>query len=360
MSSSILRNRYQRFLAFVAGFFVCLICSSVYAQDEQNTNQTKQNALGSEQDLATQQTPNKRQNTFDPRSARAWMDRLVSQVASQSFEIVFVVSSSEREMLPYVWRRGRMPDNSPIEQLSMLNGVGFEQVMHQGRVSIFEPSRPPFSIVGTNVQSPIPKAIIYGGADIFAGYDLLLMGRNRVAGRMAQQIRIVSNDKTRFGYHLWLDEQSGLLLKLDTYNLEGKVVEQIQVTQVNVSDAIDQRFASFALDQLPEIATQAGVFPKTLKWNVSYMPNGMKVIKQNIHRIERTGKMTEYMLLSDGLVDVSVYVLSASEALSEDISIASSSHAVVTKTDGRIQATVVGEIPVTTANKIANSIVLVE
>jgi len=160
----------------------------------------------------------------------------------------------------------------------------------------------------------------YGGADIFAGYDLLLMGRNRVAGRMAQQIRIVSNDKTRFGYHLWLDEQSGLLLKLDTYNLEGKVVEQIQVTQVNVSDAIDQRF----------------------------------------HRIERTGKMTEYMLLSDGLVDVSVYVLSASEALSEDISIASSSHAVVTKTDGRIQATVVGEIPVTTANKIANSIVLVE
>jgi len=129
MSSSILRNRYQRFLAFVAGFFVCLICSSVYAQDEQNTNQTKQNALGSEQDLATQQTPNKRQNTFDPRSARAWMDRLVSQVASQSFEIVFVVSSSEREMLPYVWRRGRMPDNSPIEQLSMLNGVGFEQVM---------------------------------------------------------------------------------------------------------------------------------------------------------------------------------------------------------------------------------------
>lgn len=297
---------------------------------------------------------------FDPLSAASWMQRLVHQVQASSFEIVYVVSSNKRETLPYMWRRGKMPDNSIIEQLSLLNGPGFEQVVHQGKVSIFEPGYPPYSLQGQSVQGPIPQAFIYEGIDFTSAYDVLLMGRNRVAGFMAQQIRIISKDKTRFGYHIWLDEQTGMLLKLNMYDLEGGLLEQIQVTQLTISDSVNQIFALFSVDQLPQVTARVMQTTAELIWQVSYLPKGMRVIKQDIHRIERTGQMTEYMLLSDGIVDVSVYVMPASDAFSEDMSIASGSHAVVSKTDGRIVVTVVGEIPVSTADKIANSIVVAE
>ncbi|MFC4701845.1 MucB/RseB C-terminal domain-containing protein [Glaciecola siphonariae] len=329
---------------------------------EQTPDQTQvlEQAQAPEQTQAGQDADTPISFVFDPLSAESWMKRLTHQVKSLSFEIVYVVSANKRETLPYMWRRGKMPDNSSIEQLSLLNGPGFEQVVHQGKVSIFEPGFPPYSVQGTSVQGPIPQAFVYEGQSFAEAYDVLLMGRNRVAGRMAQQIRVISKDKTRYGYHLWLDEQTGLLLKVDMYDLDNSLLEQIQVTQLTVSENVNQIFAQFSVDQLPQVKARTTASERDLMWRASYLPQGMRVLKQDVHRIERTGQITEYMLLSDGLIDVSVYVLPANAAITEDISVASGSHAVVSKTDGRIQVTVVGEIPVPTADKIANSIVIVD
>ena len=363
------KSRLKLFSVAVAGFFMCVISASSLSQEPQTDTASEQQTPvvpQIEQDNADQSSSTvpsdliEEEFVFDPLSARSWMQRLIRQVQSTSFEMVYVVSANKRETLPYMWRRGEMPDGSVIEQLSLLNGPGFEQVVHQGKVSIFEPGYPPYSVPGSAVQSPIPQAFIYDGIDINNAYDSLLMGRNRISGRMAQQIRVISKDKTRFGYHLWLDEETGLLLKLDMYDLEGALLEQIQTTQLTVSDSVNQVFTMFSVDQLPQVTTRVGQAERDLMWRASYLPKGMKVLKQDVHRIERTGQVTEYMLLSDGLVDVSVYVLPANDAISEDMSIATGSHAVVSKTDGRIQVTVVGEIPVTTADKIANSIVIVE
>lgn len=354
------KSRCQQYVIASAGFFALLLPALGFSQEpepqqgEQANQEQTLNALPDSEPAIDEVF------VFDPLSANSWMQRLIKQVQNSSFEIVYVVSSNKRETLPYMWRKGKMPDDSAIEQLSLLNGPGFEQVVHQGKVSIFEPGYSPYSVQGNSVQSPIPQAFIYAGIDFTDAYDVLLMGRNRIAGRMAQQIRVISKDKTRFGFHLWLDEETGMLLKLDMYDLEGALLEQIQVTQLSMSDSVNKVFALFSVDQLPQVSARHRESERELMWRTSYLPKGMKVLKQDIHRIEQTGQITEYMLLSDGLVDVSVYVLPANDALSEDMSIATGSHAVVSKTDGRIQVTVVGEIPVSTADKIANSIVIVE
>ncbi|WP_395340968.1 MucB/RseB C-terminal domain-containing protein [Ningiella sp. W23] len=345
---------------FVSGGFLLLFsmiqASFAFAQDLSLQDAPATN--GPSQD--SRSDSNVQNSRFDRMSALSWMERLINEVQSNSFEMVFVVSSNKRETLPYMWRKGKMPDDSVIEQLSLLNGPGFEQVSHNNQVSIFEPGFAPYSVHGTAVRGPIPRALIYDGIDYTQAYDVLLMGRNRIAGRMAQQVRIISKDKSRFGYHIWLDEQSGLLLKLDMHDLDGSLLQQIQVTQLSVSNQVNEVFRNFSVDQLPVPSASVSANNQDLNWRVDYMPKGMKVLKQDIHRIERTGQLTEYMLLSDGLVDVSVYVMRANNAFTEDVAIASNSHAVVSKTDGRVQVTVVGEIPVTTADKIAESIVLIE
>ena len=89
------------------------------------------------------------------------------------------------------------------------------------------------------------------------------------------------------------------------------------------------------------------------------MPVGMQIVAQNLRRIPITNQIAEYLMISDGLVDVSIYVTQAIEANQEDLALRSDSKSIVSISDGRFQVTVIGEIPLDTASKLANSIVLV-
>jgi sigma-E factor negative regulatory protein RseB len=297
---------------------------------------------------------------FDALSAQAWMTRLANTTKQIAFEISFVVSSPNMEVTPYIWRHAILDNGDTAEQLSLLNGPGYEQIRINNRVSIFEPGFNPYSINAKAIDGPIPMAFIHRTDIVNASYEVLLMGRNRVSGRMAQKLRIVSKDKSRFGYHLWLDEQTGLLLKLNMYDLDGSLLEQIQVTQLTISDDVKNYFANIQIEQLPPLAVAGSKVMQNLGWTVAYRPVGMQILKQNLHRVSVTGQPAEYMMLSDGLVDVSIYVMVASDAIADDISLTTDTTTVVSISDGRAQVTVVGEIPVVTANKIANSIVLVK
>lgn len=326
--------------------FLCFLPLNVVAQEEQQTQPV-------EPTNADITPPNR------PFQASDWLKRLSEQVERLSFESVFVVTSGGKDAMPYIWRRATIHNGHRIEQLSLLNGPGFEQIAHQGKVSVFEPGFPAYSVKGKNVQSPIPDAFIHDPEAIADGYDAIIMGRSRIAGRMAQQIRVVSKDKTRFGYHLWMDEESGLLLKLNTYNLEGTLIEQLQVTQLNVTDDLDGLFENFRPEHMPENQLPFSHEQTELTWDISFLPVGMGILKKSLHKIQRTGQLAEYMLLSDGVVDVSVYLFEANPAFDQESSWHSGQNAVVARSDGRVQVTVLGKIPEKTANQIADSIVVV-
>tara|TARA_B100000315_G_scaffold159905_1_gene148437 strand:- start:183 stop:446 length:264 start_codon:yes stop_codon:yes gene_type:complete len=82
----------------------------------------------------------------------------------------------------------------------------------------------------------------------------------------------------------------------------------------------------------------------------------MREIKQDTRRLALTGQVVEYKLFSDGLVDVSVYVQPADDALGETLALRNEVSTFLTLTDGKAQVTVVGEIPLQTANAIATSL----
>ena len=68
----------------------------------------------------------------------------------------------------------------------------------------------------------------------------------------------------------------------------------------------------------------------------------MREIKQDTRRLALTGQIVEYKLFSDGLVDVSVYVQPAEDALGETLALRNEVSTFLTLTDGKAQVTVVG------------------
>lgn len=289
-------------------------------------------------------------------STQQWLARLASVSQTLNFQVSFVQSRAGSEAVPYLWRHATLQDGSTMEQLNLQNGPGRELIRVGDVVSVFEPDVPPYSMRSAHISGPIPSALLYHPLQLTDSYEFVSVGRARVAGRPAQQIRIVSRDNSRFSYQLWLDEATGMLLKLNMLDLQGKVLEQIQVTSLSIMEAPHEYFSRINPSSLPRPMAMSPKQPRDHAWEVDYLPSGMDEVRRDIRRLALTGQVVEYKMFSDGLVDVSVYVQPAADALGSDLILRHDLSTFLTLTDGKAQVTVVGEIPLKTANAIATSL----
>jgi sigma-E factor negative regulatory protein RseB len=319
--------------------------------NESSNSQTQQSLVD---EVARQvlQSP----NGFNRNSAESWLRRLANNIQSKNYEISFVLNIPGKDTQPYLWRHAVLDNGKHVEQLSSLNGPGFENVRVDNVVSLFQPGYPPYSINSNAIDGPIPVTLLNEPEKLFQSYQFILVGRNRVSGRSAQQIRITSKDKTRYGYHIWLDEETGMLLKLNMYGLKGEMLQQIQVTQLRVDDRVAELFAQLQQENLPRVLNVNLPPQREHNWYLAFKPVGMKVIKQDIHQLAVTGQVVEYSLLSDGLVNVSVYVKADTGVFQEDVNLNNGANTVHSRTNGKVQVTIIGDVPLITAQKMADSI----
>ena len=287
--------------------------------------------------------------------ADAWLDKMSRAVSTLNFQASFVVLKPGTESQPYIWRHGVDENGVEMEQLSLLNGPGKEILRIGQQVSYFEPNVPPYSLRSDTINGPLPGVLFDSPLSLYDGYEFIMVGRSRISGRAAQQIRIVSKDKNRFGFNMWLDQETGLLLKLNMVDLKGQLVEQIQVTELQVTEQPHEYFSRIELAKLPDILNFSQNQAPELKWTIDFMPLGMHVVKKDIHRLPVTGDIVEYMMLSDGLVDVSVYLQQGAKS-SDDVLLRHESNTYLSRNQGDVAVTVIGKLPAQTANAIASSI----
>lgn len=289
-------------------------------------------------------------------TASELLSRLSSAVQTQNYQVSFVQSRAGSETIPYLWRHAVLADGSHMEQLNLQNGPGRELIRVGNTVSVFEPDVPPYSIHSAHINGPIPTELLNNPLALKDSYEFVVVGRARVSGRPAQQLRIVSRDNSRFNYHLWLDEETGMLLKLNMFDLQGMLLEQIQVTHLTMLTNPHDYFSRVNQALLPKPMVVSSNQAKGHNWFVTQLPQGMKETRREVRRLAVTGQVVEYLMLSDGLVDVSIYIQNASDAIGSDVVLRHDLNTFLTLTDGNYQVTIVGEIPLKTANIMAASL----
>lgn len=187
-------------------------------------------------------------------------------------------------------------------------------------------------------------------------YQLVLLSRDRVAGRDARLIAVTPRDQYRYGYRLWLDEKTGLLLKSDLLGEQGRVLEQVMFTSIELlPEKEKQRMLAETASQ-PAPADERGTLPAgRLKWTVSAVPPGFQLITT------RSGTPqggVAHMIYSDGLASVSVFIendLTPQEKAFKGLSSMGAVNAYGSVVAGH-QVTVVGEVPAATVKSIGQSI----
>lgn len=297
----------------------------------------------------------------DSNVAKLSFERLSNALRELNFSTSFVVVKNNQAE-PYHWLHGvteqtKNGSQTELEILALLNGPRRDILRIDNTVSYIEPEYVPYSIKSSHISGPIPAVFAQDISILEKNYHFVSVGKNRILGRVAQLIRIVPKDAHRFGYWVWIDQKSALLLKLAIITRKGQLLEQIQFTHLEITDVLSDHLKQLQATDLPKIIDiTTKQEDSNLTWKVNWLPNGFKQIKSNRHRINSSKQAVEFMLFNDGLVDISVYV-NPSKNKQRAVEFATDGATLVlNQVVNNIEVSVVGKIPVASAKKIVNSV----
>ncbi len=165
-----------------------------------------------------------------------------------------------------------------------------------------------------SVQCLIPekKTVIIepSRADRFPG--LLLGDAKKLDGHMCTVYDVVPKDDYRYGYKLCIEPGTNLLLKTQTINRRGEVVDQVAFSMLKLRDQVHvDQLASPWNTQGWKVVTSSTepVDVAKLGWRVS-APPGFELLTQ-VSRPMKSGKSVKQLVYSDGLAAVSVFIETA-------------------------------------------------
>lgn len=249
-----------------------------------------------------------------------------------------------------------------FERLVHLSGEPREVIRNNDVVTCYLPDSQSV-VVGQRRFNNHLFAKLTANLEQFApNYSFITTGSNRVAGKDARIIEINPKDLYRYGYRLWLDKVTNLLLKSELVNAQGEVLEQMMFTQIDIVDDIPEAMLKPAVSG--ESFTWHGDDAKSgndtdvdLAWKVSNMPDGFMISARYKQQMPNSTQPVEHVIISDGLASVSVYIEPFN---AESQSFIGSSRMGAVNIFGSVhddhKVTVVGEVPMSTVEMIAQSI----
>ena len=288
-----------------------------------------------------------------------WLQRMSRAVRVLSYDGVFVYTQNEQldvlRVVHYVDDRGE------TERITTLTGQPREVIRDKEQVTCILPEDRKVSVGIKANRSPFPKLFAERIAKLSGTYDFKMGGTDRVAGRSVRQLVITPKDGYRYGYQLWLDESSALPLRSEMTDNEGHVVEQIVFTSIQVLDDVQAEVAQPGgkANQVTWQASDTGLKANEHSgWTVGWLPAGFALVAHKTRRLSPQGSAVEHLLFSDGLASVSVFIepsTAESQSVPAQVQEMGAVHAYHRRV-GAFLATVVGEVPGRTVERIGQSV----
>lgn len=274
----------------------------------------------------------------------------------------------------FVYRLGNQIDTMRIihksggdgvyERLISLTGHAREVIRDKDQVRCFYPENKAVVVeksrLGELISTHLPNPI----QSVSEFYVFEIAGEDRIAGLDAWIVNIRPIDKYRYGYQLWIDKESRLLLKSELKNQLGVTLEQIMFAQLDILEDIDDALLQPAVSgkdftwyyNVKNVSLEVNNSDK--QWKVTWMPAGFTMSEHAKESMMTSQMPVEHLIYTDGLAMVSIFV----EKLNQQPSVTNAGpsnfggvNAYATHADG-YQITAVGEVPKTTVKLMADSV----
>lgn len=283
--------------------------------------------------------------------AQAWLRRVADAERNQSFQGAFVYERNGSFSTHGIWHR--VEEGGAIrERLLQLDGSAQEVLRVDGQVQCASGR-----LADQLVDSPIWPARALNVEQLGKWYELRVLGNSRVAGRAAVVLALVPRDQHRYGIELHVDQQTALPLKSLLLNDNGQLLERFQFTQLDTQVPVVEVLEPGAGCQpvrLPEAHASVSEI-----WQSEWLPPGFNLSSTTLRRSPASNESVACQVYDDGLARFSVFMEPLRGAVAEDVRSQLGPTVAVSRrlktNDGDVMVTVVGEIPLGTAERIALS-----
>ncbi|MDU9025245.1 MucB/RseB C-terminal domain-containing protein [Pseudomonas corrugata] len=282
--------------------------------------------------------------------AQDWLNRMGQAELQQSFQGTFVYERNGSFSTHNIWHR--VQDGKVRERLLQQDGSAQEVLRIDGNTQCVSGSL----ISGVGNTEGTARAL--DPQKLKNWYDLAVIGKSRVAGRPAVIVSLTPKDQHRYGFELHLDKETGLPLKSLLLNDKGQLLERFQFTRLSIAEPVDSDLqASAECKAVVQDAGKAAVAKAT--WHSDWLPPGFELTNSAVRKDPETGAQVSSLMYDDGLARFSVFLEPLNGATVTDTRTQLGPTAAVsrrlTTPQGEMMVTVVGEIPIGTAERIALS-----
>jgi len=307
-------------------------------------------------------------------NAEQWLARMSHAFRELDYDGRFVyLSGTQMSTLRVVHR---VKDGVEQERLVHLSGPHNEFVRHgHDIICIHEGNaltRLNHSLAAASLHA-IPHSANDNGPDehhvarLAAHYRFDMHIGQRVADRPAQRIDVLPKDDTRYGYHLWLDQATGLLLKSVLVDHQGTALEVFEFVSLTIGEPIADADlqASDRRSDLTHVHHERPIqsdsqHPRDDAWHPRWLPAGFYMASTDTQPMNGQGQPVDRWVYTDGLSSFTLFIeplqqtLVAEGVFRRGASVAASER--MMRQQQPYLVTVVGEIPAATATKIVRSV----
>ncbi|RMN74008.1 Sigma E regulatory protein, MucB/RseB [Pseudomonas amygdali pv. morsprunorum] len=282
------------------------------------------------------------------------INRLAKVDQQQSYQGTFVYERNGSFSTHRIWHR--IADGHVQERLLQLDGSAQEVLRVDGLTQCVS------GTLEAGVANPADSsARAFDVKRLSAWYDIKIVGKSRVAGRQATIVALSPKDQHRYGLELHLDNETGLVLKSLLLSEKGQLLERFQFTDLDTAGVLSEQMLNTSVDCKPVSVLKAKPEPSisSVAWHSDWLPPGFEVSSSGVRKDSSTQSSVTHLMYGDGLARFSVFIEAVKGGASSDIrtqlgpTVAVSRR--LTTPQGDMMVTVVGEIPMGTAERIALS-----
>lgn len=291
-----------------------------------------------------------------------WLVQVQEATRGRSYAGTLVVTVGQDMAVSKVWHV--CDRTTQVERVDTLSGTPKTTVRRNAQVISFWPEKKVAYTEQRESLGLLSTRLRTNGQSLQTLYRLQPMGTQRVAGHEARVMEIVAKDQARWSYRVWTEVKTGLVIKMQTLDAQGQILEQVAYSDLQMDAPITmaellqrmQQTEGYTVVQKPLKKTIATPFGQRVPASVlGFQP--LSCYQRD--EADVAGRKDRIQcVFSDGLATVSVFVepARAGLTLAAPQAAAGATHA-ISQVVGTHWVSAMGEVPPQTLQRLTQALV---
>ncbi len=252
-----------------------------------------------------------------------------------------------------------------MERVDTLTGAPRSTFRHNDKLVTFIPETKVVRVEKREALGGFPEVLKPGSGSIPDFYAVKALGQERIAGLDSDVVQLMPKDSMRYGYRIWTEKKSNLVVKIQTLDASSAVLEQAAFSELQMDAPVKMEklvqmmsaTEGYKIDQPVLTKTSAAAEGWVLKNSVpGFKP--MSCYKRGASQNSAAGSdKTMQWIFSDGLATVSLFVEEFDKARhTQEGTLAQGATNSLIKRVNEFWLTAVGEVPPQTLKAFAQGL----